>query len=68
MTSSPGEEQRKEENRKINCKNAKKNIERLTEGGHRLARMPDGSYRRFTEEERQAEIAKNRKAVSENCQ
>lgn len=62
------EEKQNEENRKINCQNAKKNIGELNRGGHRLMHMPDGSYRRFTEEERQAEIAKNKKAIDEFCE
>ena len=65
--SKAAETQQEAENRKINCQNARKNIGELNRGGHRLMHMPDGSYRRFTEEERQAEIAKNKKAIDEFC-
>ena len=36
-------------------------------GGHRLTRMSDGSYKRLTEEEKQAMKQKNEKAVKEFC-
>lgn len=53
--------------RKQNCANARANITQLGYGGHRLAAMPDGSYERFTEAEKQAMIKKNQKAVEEYC-
>ncbi len=55
------------ENRKINCTNAKSNLEQLNMGGHRLTRMPDGSYARLDEKQKQAEIAKNKKAIEDFC-
>ena len=55
------------ENRKINCTNAKNNLEQLRMGGHRLTRMPDGSYERLEEKQQQALISKNEKAVKEFC-
>jgi len=60
-------EQKKQdaENRKINCANAKSNIEQLRQGGHRLTRMPDGSYERMDEKQKQAEIAKNKQAIKD---
>ena len=36
-------------------------------GGHRLTRMPDGSYERLEEKQQQALISKNEKAVHEFC-
>jgi len=55
------------ENRKINCTNAKNNLEQLQLGGHRLTRMPDGNYERLEEKEKQALISKNEKAIKEFC-
>jgi len=62
-------EQKKQdaENRKINCTNAKNNLEQLHMGGHRLTRMPDGSYERLEEKQQQALISKNEKAIKEFC-
>ena len=62
-------EQKKQdaENRKINCTNAKNNLEQLRMGGHRLTRMPDGSYERLEEKQQQALISKNEKAIKEFC-
>ena len=62
-------EQKKQdaENRKINCTNAKNNLEQLRMGGHRLTRMPDGSYERLEEKQQQDLISKNEKAVKEFC-
>jgi len=62
-------EQKKQdaENRKINCTNAKNNLEQLNMGGHRLTRMPDGSYERLEEKQKQALISKNEKAIKEFC-
>jgi hypothetical protein len=61
------QEKQNEEYRKINCENAKYNIEQLNLGGHRLTRMSDGSYQRLDEEQKQAAIAKNEKAIEEYC-
>jgi len=61
------QEKQDEEYRKINCENAKKNIEQLNFGGHRLRRMSDGSYQRLDEEQKQAAIAKNQKAIEDYC-
>jgi len=55
------------ENRRINCANARNNLEQLNLGGHRLAHMSDGSYQRLDEEKRQAMIKKNQQAVKEYC-
>lgn len=61
------QEKQDAENRKINCANAKSNIEKLNQGGHRLTQMPDGSYQRLTEKQKQAEIKKNKDAIKEFC-
>lgn len=61
------EDKKQAEFARTNCENAKKNIEQLNLGGHRLAQMPDGSYKRFSEEEKQAAIAKNKQAIDEFC-
>ena len=53
--------------RKQNCENARKNITQLGYGGHRLAKMPDGSYERFSEEKKQEMIKKNEDAIKEFC-
>lgn len=55
------------ENRKINCQNAKNNLEQLNLGGHRLTQLPDGSYERLDEKQKQAEIKKNQQAVKDFC-
>lgn len=54
-------------NRKINCENAHKNIEQLNYGGNRLMKMPDGSYQRLDEKQKQAQLEKNRKAIEAFC-
>lgn len=54
-------------NRKINCDNARKNIEQLNYGGNRMIKMPDGSYQRLDEKQKQAQLEKNRKAIEEFC-
>jgi len=53
--------------RKQNCANARANITRLGYGGNRLAAMPDGSYKRLTEAEKQQQLKKNQEAVKEFC-
>jgi len=60
-------QQQNAENRKINCANARKNLEQLSYGGNRLVHMPDGSYQRMDEKQKQAEIKKNQDAVKEFC-
>jgi uncharacterized membrane protein len=70
------EQQRKDEaartqqaavNRKLNCDNARKNIEGLNYGGNRLMRAPDGTYQRLDEQQRQQQIEKNQRAITEFC-
>ena len=55
------------ENRKINCENARNNLEQLHMGGHRLTRMPDGSYERLEEKQKQSLISKNKQAIKDYC-
>ena len=43
------------------------NIERLNYGGNRMVHMPDGSYQRLDEKQKQEQLEKNRKAVEEFC-
>jgi hypothetical protein len=54
-------------NRKINCENARSNIQRLNYGGNRLVHMPDGSYQRLDEKQKQEQIEKNQQAIKEFC-
>ena len=54
---------------KQQCEAARNNLKALEGGGtNRRFRGPDGEVIRFTEEERQAEIAKNQSYLDENCQ
>lgn len=55
------------ENRKINCTNARNNLEQLHLGGHRLTRMPDGSYKRLEVKQKLALIKKNEQAIKDYC-
>jgi hypothetical protein len=52
---------------KKNCEIAKKNLANLHMGGHRLTRLPDGSYTRLREEERLSRIAEAEKHIKEYC-
>jgi hypothetical protein len=61
------QKQQEAANRKTNCENARKNIERLNYGGNRLMHMPDGSYQRLDEKQKQEQLEKNRKAIKEFC-
>ena len=61
------QKQQEAANRKTNCENARQNIERLNYGGNRLVHMPDGSYQRLDEKQKQEQLEKNRKAVEEFC-
>lgn len=58
---------RNAENRKINCATARKNLEQLSYSGQRLMHLPDGTYKRLDEEQKQALIKKNQDAVKEFC-
>jgi hypothetical protein len=53
---------------KQNCEIEKKNLAGLQMGGHRLTRLPDGSYTRLSEEERLERVAEAEKNIKEYCQ
>lgn len=50
-----------------NCRNAKDNLENLITASRRLVQMPDGSYVRLTEQERQQRMDEARKHIDEFC-
>jgi hypothetical protein len=58
----------KDADRKRNCDAARQNLELiLNRPPQTRFQMPDGEYRRFTDEEREAEIKKAREFVEKNC-
>ena len=58
----------KEADRKRNCDAARQNLELIQNRPPQTRfQMPNGEYRRFTDEERTAEIAKAREFVEKNC-
>jgi hypothetical protein len=61
------QKQQEADNRKINCANARRNLERLNYGGNRLTHMPDGSYQRLDEKQKQEQVEKNQQAIKEFC-
>jgi uncharacterized iron-regulated membrane protein len=60
-------EKQRAETIKKNCEIAKKNLANLNMGGHRLTRLPDGSYTRLSEEERLSRVADAEKHIKEYC-
>jgi len=56
------------ETKRKNCEIAKKNLAGLQVGGHRLTRLPDGSYTRLSEEQRLSRVAEAEKNIKEYCQ
>ncbi|MEE9357678.1 DUF4124 domain-containing protein [Candidatus Vondammii sp. HM_W22] len=52
---------------KQNCNNAKHNLNVYQNLGRKLVKMPDGSYDRPTEEERQEKIKNAEKQIEEFC-
>jgi len=50
-----------------NCITARANLRTLQSGGNRLVRLPDGSYTRFTPEERQRRVEEAQRYIKENC-
>jgi len=60
-------EKQKAETIKKNCEIAKNNLAGLQMGGHRLTRLPDGSYTRLSEEERLSRVADAEKHIKEYC-
>jgi len=65
-TEAAAEKQRAETIKK-NCEIAKNNLAGLQMGGHRLTRLPDGSYTRLSEEERLSRVADAEKHIKEYC-
>ena len=58
----------KDADRKRNCDAARQNLELiLNRPPQTRFQMPNGEYRRFTDEEREAELKKARDFVDENC-
>ena len=58
----------KEADRKRNCAAARQNLELIQNRPPQTRfQMPNGEYRRFTDEEREAEIRKARDFVEKNC-
>lgn len=50
-----------------NCQAARSNIQALEGSPNRLTRMPDGTVRRLTPEEREAKLKEAREYITENC-
>lgn len=50
-----------------NCETARQNVSTLESGGRRLIRMPDGSVKRLTPEEREAKLEEARRYLQNNC-
>ena len=50
-----------------NCSQARENVAQLKNNPRVRVKEENGEYRRITEEERQARIVENEKAVQENC-
>lgn len=58
----------KEADRKRNCDAARHNLELIQNRPPQTRfQMPNGEYRRFTDEERAAEVAKARELIDKNC-
>jgi hypothetical protein len=50
-----------------NCANARANMEKLERSSNRLVKSPDGTYTRFSEEQRQQHIEKARTIIDKHC-
>ncbi len=61
------EQQKLETNRK-RCEIARTNLANLKMGGHRLTRLPDGTYTRFSEEERLRRVREAEQQIKDYCQ
>lgn len=53
--------------RKRNCENARKNIERLNNMSNRRVLMPDGTYQRLDDKQKQQMMDTNRQAIKDFC-
>jgi len=56
-----------EEIRADNCRKARENMQRLQQGPQRLFKENDGSYRRYTVEERNEKIRTAREVIERDC-
>jgi len=61
------QKQQAAKDRRINCTRARNNLKRLSYGGNRLIHLPDGSYQRLDEKQKQDLLRKNRNAVKKFC-
>jgi hypothetical protein len=61
------EQEKREKIAAANCVTARANLENLEAAAGRLIRLPDGSYTRLTEEERQQRLDEARKATDDYC-
>jgi len=50
-----------------NCRRARSNLENLEDATRRLLLMPDGSYQRLTEEDRQQRMQEARELLDQHC-
>jgi hypothetical protein len=53
--------------RNSNCQGARANLEKLATSAQSLVRLPDGSYVRFTEEERQQRMLEAQNQINRSC-
>ena len=49
------------------CKKAKSDLAALSGGPNRMYKLPDGSYQRMTDTERQKRIDERKKYITKNC-
>ncbi|OOZ35377.1 DUF4124 domain-containing protein [Solemya velesiana gill symbiont] len=54
--------------KKENCKSARHNLKLYQTLGNRIVKHPDGTYKRYSEEERQEKITQAEKQISEFCE
>ncbi len=60
-------QQAEQDMRESNCATARKNHANLVAAARRLVKMPDGEYRRLTEEDRQKLLRKAQADINDNC-
>ena len=60
-------EERERQLNEENCRKARSNLDNLTALSRRLLKMPDGSYQRLTEEQRQQKMEEARKMIEKYC-
>lgn len=49
------------------CQKAKSDLTAFSGGPNRMYKLPDGSYQRMTEEERQKRISERKEFIAKNC-